>query len=661
MIGMFAKTKLRNKIISLVVIICVFTLLSMSMASYVTIKKLSNYSVRTNMVLGDEAAESAGDALMAQAHKFLMIIAQQQSRNCNSLIKAIQYNVGLLEGVTMDIFNNPEYYSHGRPVIKPSETVKGIYSGTYILPATVPMTEKIRRELNLLSNLGLLLPTLTNTPDIIEFYVGLESGLFYNYTPLIYKNPEYDPRTRPWYIQAVEHPGRVILTEVYEDALGSGSVMTAAKAVFDKKGTLLGVVALDIFLENMKKLILETRILESGYAFIVNNEGKYIIHPKLGTAGFQADLPEASFGPETDAAEAYRRMKNGETGFAKVYENGVPVFIAFSPISVTGWSVGVTVNEDELLSALATLSTQMTSLTDEAKKNMAAIYDRAIMAFIAVFAAVAVMVVLLSVILAAIISKPVQKLAEEVARIGGGLLDERIAGSYDEFDKIKDAVNSMAADIKTYMEGQILAENKLNESRISIMLSQIQPHFLYNALTAIARLCNKDPLEARNATINFAHYLRGNMESLTEKVLIPVEKELKHIEAYLDLEKAIYGKALMVVFNIESTDFKLPTLTVQPIVENAVKHGIGRREGGGTVTVSVRETETAHLIVVADDGPGFDFLDYLMTNEWRKCVGIENVRRRLADMCGGSLEIESVQGVGTTATIRIPMAGKEAE
>jgi len=129
----------------------------------------------------------------------------------------------------------------------------------------------------------------------------------------------------------------------------------------------------------------------------------------------------------------------------------------------------------------------------------------------------------------------------------------------------------------------------------------------------------------------------------------------------LDLEKAIYGKALMVVFNIESTDFKLPTLTVQPIVENAVKHGIGRREGGGTVTVSVRETETAHLIVVADDGPGFDFLDYLMTNEWRKCVGIENVRRRLADMCGGSLEIESVQGVGTTATIRIPMAGKEAE
>ena len=659
--GFLAKTKLRNKIISLVVMICVFTLLGMSLASYVTIKKLSNHSARTNMVLGDEAAGSAGDALMAQAHKFLMIIAQQQSRNCNSLIKAIQYNVDLLEGVTTDIFNHPEYYSHGRPVIKPSEAVRGVYSGTYILPAGVPMTENIRRELDLLSNLGLILPTLTNNPDIIEFYVGLESGLFYNYTPLSYKDPEYDPRTRPWYVQAVEHPERVIFTEIYEDALGSGAVMTAAKAVFNGKGDLLGVVALDILLENMKKLILETRILESGYAFIVNNEGRYIIHPKMGEEGFQAGLPEGSPGPETDTAEGYRRMKNGETGFVKVYENGAPVFIAFSPISVTGWSLGVTVNEDELLSALAALSTRMALLTDEAKKNTAAISDRAIVAFMAVLAAVALMVVLLSVALAVIISRPVQKLAQEVSRIGGGVLEAKIEGSYnDELDKIKDAVNSMAEDIKTYMADNIQAESKLAESRISIMLSQIQPHFLYNALTAIARLCNKDPVEARKATINFAHYLRGNMESLTEKGLMPVEKELKHIEAYLDLEKAIYGTALMVVFNIESTDFELPTLSVQPIVENAVKHGIGRREGGGTVTVSVREAEDAHIITVADDGPGFDFIEYARTNDLLKCVGIENVRRRLAAMCGGSLDIESATGAGTTVTIRIPMSGKEA-
>jgi len=276
------------------------------------------------------------------------------------------------------------------------------------------------------------------------------------------------------------------------------------------------------------------------------------------------------------------------------------------------------------------------------------------------FVAVAVMAAIVYLVLGGLL-RPVDHLVRGIEKIAKGNFDARVEGSYnDELDKIKDAVNSLAADIKTYMEGQLLAESKLNENRISIMLSQIQPHFLYNALTAIARLCQKDPAEAKKATINFAQYLRGNMESLTERGLIPVEKELTHIEAYLELEKAIYGKALMVVFKIESMDFELPTLTVQPIVENAVKHGIGRREGGGTLTVSVGKTETAHLIVVADDGPGFDFIEYIRTNDLLKCVGIENVRRRLAAMCGGSLEFESDPGVGTTATIRIPMSAKEA-
>ena len=173
----FAHVKLRTKIISLVIAICIFALLGMSIAAYITIKNMSDYSAKTNTAFGDGAADSASGALIEQAHEFLMVIAQQQSRNSNALLAAFNFDVELLEGVVKDIFNNPHYYRLGRPVIKPSETVKGVYSGTYILPGTVPMTEKIRQELNLLSNLGLLLHTLTNNPDIIEFYVGMESGL----------------------------------------------------------------------------------------------------------------------------------------------------------------------------------------------------------------------------------------------------------------------------------------------------------------------------------------------------------------------------------------------------------------------------------------------------------------------------------------------------
>jgi len=653
----FKRAKLRTKIISVVIAICLFALLGMSIASYITIKKVSQYSARTNTALGGGAADSASGALLEQAHNFLTIIARQQAVNCNAMLDTFKFDVELLEGVVTDIFNNPQYYSLGRTVIKPSETVKGVYSGTYILPETVSMTEKIKQELNLLSNLGLLLPTLTNNPDIIEFYVGMESGLFYNYTPLIYANPKYDPRTRLWYTQAAAHPGTVIYTEVYEDALGSGLVATVSKAVFDKRGKLLGVAALDIMLDNYKKLLLETRILKSGYAFIINNEGKYIFHPDIDRQEFQPNIPQAPPGSET--AAGYKRMMNGETGFFTVEENGRQFYLAFSPISVTGWSVGVTVNEDELLSALGPLSTQLSSLTGEAKKNIEKISNQAIITFIVIFTAVAIMVVFLSFFLSFLISRPIQKLTEEAVNIGAGHLDARIEGSYnDEFDKIKDAMNSMAADIKTYMEEKLQTERKLAESRISIMLSQIQPHFLYNALAVISSLCDKNPAQAKKATINFSNYLRGNMNLLESPEPIPFENELNHTISFLNLENAMYDEALNVIYDIQTKYFKLPALTMQPIVENAVKHGIGKKEGGGTVTISTKETEGGYLIIVSDDGAGFEqdkINNGIYPNDGQQHIGINNVRLRLSAQCGGSLEIESKPGAGTTAKIFIPI------
>jgi len=658
-VGIFSRAHLRTKIISLVIAICIFALLGMSIASFITIKKMSEYSARTNTALGDGAADSASDALIEQAHNFLLIIARQQSVNCNAMLDTFKFDVELLEGVVTDIFNNPQYYSLGRPVIRPSETVKGVYSGTYILPESVPMTGEIRQELNLLSNLGLLLPTLTNNPDIIEFYVGMESGLFYNYTPLIYNDPKYDPRTRLWYILAVEQPGKVIYTEVYEDALGSGLVATVSKAIFDGKGTLLGVVALDIMLENYQKLLLETRILKSGYAFIINNEGRYMFHPDMDEQGFQLNIPQAQPGSETTVG--YRKMMSGETGFFTVEENGKQCFVAFSPISVTGWSVGVTVNEDELLSVLGMLSERMASLTGEAKKNTEKMSNQAIMTFIAIFTAVAIMVVFLSVFLTSIISKPIQKLTEEVVQIGAGHLNAKIEGNYNvEFDKIKDAVNSMASDIKEYMEGKLQAERKLAESRIGIMLSQIQPHFLYNALAVISRLCDKDPAQAKEATISFSDYLRGNMNLLESAEPIPFENELNHTIGFMNLEKAMYGEALSVIYDIQAKDFKLPALTVQPIVENAIKHGIGKKEGGGTVKISAVETESYYFVVISDDGVGFEpekMANGIYPDDGERHIGINNVRLRLFAQCGGSLEIKGKPGVGTTATIIIPKTG----
>ena len=196
-------------------------------------------------------------------------------------------------------------------------------------------------------------------------------------------------------------------------------------------------------------------------------------------------------------------------------------------------------------------------------------------------------------------------------------------------------------------------EKELAEQRIDVMLSQIQPHFLYNALTAIRRLCDHDPQQAKTAISEFALFLRANMDSLKSKAPIPFEQELKHVESYLGLEKQRFGDRLRVVYDIECRDFSLPSLTIQPIVENAVRHGVLKRERGGTVTLRTAENADHYLIIIKDDGVGMAQAQ----PDGRSHIGIENVRSRLEAMCGGTMRIESTVDVGTTVVLTLPKGG----
>ena len=196
-------------------------------------------------------------------------------------------------------------------------------------------------------------------------------------------------------------------------------------------------------------------------------------------------------------------------------------------------------------------------------------------------------------------------------------------------------------------------QKELYEAKVSLMVSQIQPHFLYNSLTSIAMMCTKDPKTARDATINFADYLRGNMNSLKEKNPVPFEKELEHLKKYLMLEKMRFGDMLNIEYDIKTTDFLIPQLSVQPLVENAVKHGVGMKEDGGTVTIATDETDDSFLVIISDDGVGFD-TEAPKKDDGRSHVGMENVRQRLKEMINADVIIESKIGEGTVATIVIP-------
>ena len=194
--------------------------------------------------------------------------------------------------------------------------------------------------------------------------------------------------------------------------------------------------------------------------------------------------------------------------------------------------------------------------------------------------------------------------------------------------------------------------------KIAVLMAQIQPHFLFNSLSVIKSVCKESPELAEQAIGEFADYLRYNMNSLTQDRMIPFHSELEHIRQYLDLQKLRFGDDLQVEYDLTCTDFSIPTLTVQPLVENAVTHGIRRSESGrGTVTIATKEYPDRIEIIISDDGAGFDYeacSQRKPADGERISVGIRNARERLAEMAGGQLLIRSAPGEGTVATVILP-------
>ncbi len=192
-------------------------------------------------------------------------------------------------------------------------------------------------------------------------------------------------------------------------------------------------------------------------------------------------------------------------------------------------------------------------------------------------------------------------------------------------------------------------ERTLNKQHQDIMMSQIQPHFIFNSLTAIAALCEKQPRQARDATISFAEFLRANINGLKNPEPIPFFKELENIENYVILEQIRFGDQLQIRYDIQADRFTVPILSVQPLVENAVKHGIKQC---GTVEIRTRELADAYEIVVQDNGIGYD--GTYVPDDGRTHVGVENIRNRFRDLVHADLTYEIPPEGGTIARVRIP-------
>lgn len=194
-------------------------------------------------------------------------------------------------------------------------------------------------------------------------------------------------------------------------------------------------------------------------------------------------------------------------------------------------------------------------------------------------------------------------------------------------------------------------ESSYQRLQTTSLMQQIKAHFIFNTLNTISSLCKRDAKAADKAVTLFATYMRDYMYLINTMETIPLEKELSLVTSYLNIEKIRFGDKFEFVINADYKNFKLPPLSLQPIIENAVVHGIHGLKSGGYISLTTMRVENIAEIIIQDNGVGFD-TDILNTEQG---VALSNLKKRIEMMTSGAVAIRSEKGQGTTVIIYIPL------
>lgn len=199
------------------------------------------------------------------------------------------------------------------------------------------------------------------------------------------------------------------------------------------------------------------------------------------------------------------------------------------------------------------------------------------------------------------------------------------------------------------IEDYLKQQKEIANQRASIMVLQMRPHFIYNAMMSIYHLCVQNPKKAQQVTLDFTTYLRKNFTAIVSENTVPFSDELEHTRAYLAVEQVQFEDSLFVEYDTPHKNFRLPPLTLQPIVENAVKHGMDPEYAPLCISIRTRETDSGSEIIVEDNGLGFSSAD-----DCEPHIALANIKQRLEIMCNGILTIKHQENGGTIVTVIIP-------
>ena len=454
-------------------------------------------------------------------------------------------------------------------------------------------------------------------------------------------NQDLDLNTQEWYTNALKSPNGPILTSSHVQHIISGErpwVITLSRGIRDRSGSgeKEGVFFIDLNYSAISELCDQSTVGTKGYAFILDATGNIVYHPQQQQLYNELQTENISLIMGTDE----------ETVLTGTGRNGKLYSISRS--DKTGWTVVDCTNVQELLSK---------SREAQSLYVLTAIVLVAIALFFSRF-------------MARSITLPIQKLRDSMKKVQEGdfSVSDVVVDSKNEIGSLTKSFDVMTHKIQELMEQNVHEQEEKRKSELKALQSQINPHFLYNTLDSIIWMAEgKKNEEVVLMTASLARLLRQSISN--EDEVVPIANEVEYARGYLTIQKMRYKDKLEFQIDVDPSILHIPLikLVLQPIIENAIYHGLKYKESKGLLIVKGFMKDGNAVLQIIDDGVGMDeetlahIYDRHKVNYHSNGVGVYNVQKRLKLYYGEDYGItyESEKGKGTTATITIP--GRQEE
>ncbi|MDQ6422447.1 sensor histidine kinase [Paenibacillus sp. LHD-117] len=482
---------------------------------------------------------------------------------------------------------------------------------------------------------------LVSRTDIASVNVFGSNGKFVSGRKDFELNPFVDIHEMKWYRDAVAAGGDNVISSSHVQPIFKGRypwVVSLSRELISRDGgRKLGVFLVDLNFSVMNDMLKDIQLGQRGYLFIVDAGGQIVYHP-------QQQLVYSNL--KSEMIDKVLEVRNGT--FTSDEGSGSRMYTVRD--SEFGWKIVGVSYVNELVANQHTLR----------------------LSFIILGLICIVIAIMISVILSQRISRPIKQLEQYMKEVEKGNFDIHVPVPRTiEIGRLARTFNIMVGKIKELMEQVVLNQEQKRKSEINALQAQINPHFLYNTLDSIVWMAESNKSkEVVVMTSALARLLRASISKGEE--LVPIATEIEHIANYLKIQKMRYSDKLDYRIDIHDSVRHFQTIKVilQPIVENAIYHGIKMRRGPGCVTIRSEESDSDVLLIVEDDGRGMDeetcrtiMSPAAAGRAQGRGVGVRNVHERLQLYYGAEygLSYSSTLGVGTKVTIRLSKTSKAME